>query len=85
MLYLMDGMPTAAQFLIDCWNASTSRSRSGLCASMMPEFGVRSMWLDARNGGARQSTLTSYLLVISSIFFSSSTVAQSLPCSAICG
>jgi len=43
------------------------------------------MWLDARNGGARQSTFTSYLFVISSIFFSSSTDAANRLSSAICG
>src|ERR1700722_8093107 len=35
MLYFRVRMPVAAQVLIWFWNASISRSRSGLCASMM--------------------------------------------------
>src|SRR5689334_3128971 len=52
---------------------------------MMPVCSVRSIWLDARKGGARQSTFTSYLFVRSSICFSSSTVAYSRVLSAIVG
>ena len=56
MLYLIDGMPTFAQFLMMLWIASMSLSRSGLCPSMMAGRSVRSTWLDARNGGAMQSS-----------------------------
>ena len=75
MLYLMDGMPAAAQFLIMVCSASISRSRSGLCASMMAGCFSRSMWLDARNGGAMQSMLMPYLPAMSTMRLSSSTVA----------
>ena len=57
MLYLIDGMPAAAQLRISVCIDSMSRSRSGLCASMMAGCFSRSMWLEARNGGARQSML----------------------------
>ena len=61
MLYLIDGMPAAAQLRIRVCIDSMSRSRSGLCASMMAGCFSRSMWLDARNGGARQSMLMPFL------------------------
>ena len=50
MLYLMQGMPAAAQFLIIVCTASMSRSRCGLWPSMIAGFRSRSMWLDGEVG-----------------------------------
>ena len=75
MLYLIDGMPTCAQFLINVCKASISRSRSGLWASMIAGCFSRSMKLDSRNGGAVQSMLMLYLPARSIMRLSSSTVA----------
>ena len=75
MLYLMEGMPAAAQLRIMVWNASMSRSRSGLSASMMAGCFSRSMKLEARNGGAMQSIERRYFAAMSFIAFNSSTVA----------
>src|SRR6202789_4751441 len=51
MLYLMEGMPAWAQFLIMVWRDSMSRSRSGLCANMIAGCFSLSMYLDSKNGG----------------------------------
>src|SRR5450756_1360258 len=84
MLYLIDGMPAAAQLRIRVCIDSISRSRSGLWASIMAPCFSRSMWLEARNGGARQSTLIPCFPARSRMLLSSSTVAYRRP-SAIWG
>ena len=65
MLYLMQGMPAAAQFLIIVCTASMSRSRCGLCPSMIAGFRSRSMWLDARLGGVITARLSLFRSTIS--------------------
>jgi hypothetical protein len=79
MLYLMQGIPAAAQFLIIVCTASMSRSRSGLCPSIIAGFFSRSMWLDGRLGGVSTSTLTPLRSATSRMRVNSSTVAYRRP------
>src|SRR6478609_4499996 len=73
MLYLIDGIPTLAHASIHLCTASMSRSRCGLSPSMIAARGVRSTWLEERNGGVYMSTVTPNFSARSLIFESSST------------
>jgi hypothetical protein len=74
MLYLMQGMPACAQLRIIVWKASTSRSRSGLWASMMPGLASRSIWLDGSSTGSTMSSDSLRRSAMSFTRLSSSTV-----------
>ena len=75
MLYLIEGIPACAQLRMKVCRASMSWSRSGLWANIMAGCFSVSMKLDARNGGAVQSIVMSYLPAISIMRLSSSVVA----------
>src|SRR5579863_4959906 len=58
MLYLMLGIPAREQLRMNVCSCSISRSRSGLCASIMAGCFSASIQLDSRNGGRAINTDT---------------------------